>query len=294
MVLTVLLGLLAVFAVGLIGLVLKAALSTGQLSPSPEGAAIGAVTSFFDTLGIGNFAPTTAWFKFRKLLPDSHIPATLNVGHALPVIVQSAIFLILLGVAVDPILLTGCVIAAVLGAAVGANLVVRAPVRTVQLVVGIALLIAAGLFAASNLNLMPAGGAAGGLPTPLLIIAIAVHFVLGILMAFGIGLYAPSLILLSLFGLDPRLAFPIMSSCCAFLMPSTALRFVRSDRIDLKVVLGMMIGGVPAVLLAALVVKELPMVWLRWGVVLVVIYAALILLRDALKPGEPAVQKETL
>tara|TARA_Y100000052_G_scaffold27317_1_gene34641 strand:+ start:11752 stop:12615 length:864 start_codon:yes stop_codon:yes gene_type:complete len=276
--LTTLLVLLGLFAVGLITLVFQAALARGQAKPSGEGLLIGLVTDFFDTLGIGNFAPTTAWFKFRKLLPDSHIPGTLNVGHALPVIVQSAIFLVLLGVEVDTTLLIGCVLAAVMGA----NLVVNAPVRSVQLIVGVALIIAAGLFAASNLGLMPAGGTASGLPLPLLILAIGVHFVLGILMAFGIGLYAPSLILLSLLGLDPRLAFPIMTSCCAFLMPVSAIKFTASERISFPLVIGIMIGGIPAVLLAAYVVKELPMVWLRWGVVVVVLYASALLIRSAL------------
>jgi len=35
----------------------------------------------------------------------------------------------------------------------------------------------------------------------------------------GVGLYAPCLIMLSLLGLDPRAAFPIMMGSCAFLMP---------------------------------------------------------------------------
>jgi uncharacterized membrane protein YfcA len=100
-------------------------------------------------------------------------------------------------------------------------------------------------------------------------------------MAFGIGLYAPSLILLSLLGLDPRLAFPIMASCCAFLMPMTGFRFMRSERINLKIVIGIALGGIPAVLAAAFIIKEMPIVWLRWGVVIVVLYAASLLLRSA-------------
>jgi uncharacterized membrane protein YfcA len=108
-----------------------------------------------------------------------------------------------------------------------------------------------------------------------------VHFVLGALMAFGIGLYAPSLILLSLLGLDPRLAFPIMASACAFLMPTTGFSFMKSERIDMRLAVGMTIGGIPAVLLAAFVVKEMPIYWLRWGVVVVVLYAAFLLLRSA-------------
>ena len=215
------------------------------------------------------------------MVPDSFIPATLNVGHALPTIAQSAIFLVILGVHVDPVLLASCIAAAVAGALVGVPIVVRAPVQVVQAVVGVALLIAAVLYAMSNLDLMPIGGTATALPQAQLIVAIAVHFVLGALMAFGIGLYAPSLILLSLLGLDPRLAFPIMASACAFLMPTTGFKFVKTDRINLKVVLSIALGGIPAVLLAAYVVKELPIIWLRWGVVVVVLYAAFLLLRSA-------------
>jgi uncharacterized membrane protein YfcA len=112
-------------------------------------------------------------------------------------------------------------------------------------------------------------------------------------MAFGIGLYAPSLILLSLLGLDPRLAFPIMASACAFLMPTTGFSFMRSTRIDMRIVLGMSIGGIPAVLLAAFVVKEMPIVWLRWGVVVVVLYASFLLLRSAFKGSAAAAGEVT-
>ena len=47
--------------------------------PRIEAVVLGAVVSFFDTLGIGSFAPTTAWFKFRKLVPDRLIPQTMLV-----------------------------------------------------------------------------------------------------------------------------------------------------------------------------------------------------------------------
>jgi len=172
----------------------------------------------------------------------------------------------------------------VAGSIVGAPAVQRLPVRTVQGAVGIALIIAAALYAAANLNLMPGGGEALSLSPALMVVAIAAHFVLGVLMMFGIGLYAPSLVMLSLMGLNPTAAFPIMMGACAFLMPVSAIGFMRSERIDLRVVLGIAIGGIPAVLLAALVVKSLPMTALRWGVVVVVLYAATLLLRSAFKP----------
>jgi len=289
---TVLLAALGALAVTFIVFLLRTAARRGELRPKAEAIGLGAVTNFFDTLGIGSFATTTAWVKFRRLVPDSFIPATLNVGHALPTVAESAIFLVILGVHVDPTLLASCIVAAVLGSLVGAPLVVRAPVQLVRTIVGIALLIAAVLYAMSNLDLMPIGGNAAALPLAAMAVAVAVHFVLGALMAFGIGLYAPSLILLSLLGLDPRLAFPIMASACAFLMPTTGFSFMKSNRIDLRIVLGVALGGIPGVLVAAFIVKEMPVEWLRWGVVVVVLYAAFLLLRSAFK-GEPVAVPET-
>jgi uncharacterized membrane protein YfcA len=286
MLVVVLLAVLAALALAFLVDLLIVAKRRRQLQPNGESIALGAVTNFFDTLGIGSFAPTTAWLKLRKLIPDGYLPATLNSGHALPTVAQALIFINL--VRVDPLLLAACIAAAVAGATLGAPLVMRAPVRTVQAIVGVALLIAAMLYALSNLGLLPAGGDALALSGPLFAIAVGVHFLLGALMTFGIGLYAPSLILLSLLGLNPTAAFPIMMGACAFLMPVSGMRFVRSERIDLRVVLGLAIGGIPAVLLAAYVVKSLPLTTLRWGVVVVVLYAAALLLRAALAGRGPA------
>ena len=282
MIVPLLLGLLALLGAFFLFALLYAARVRGQMRPSGEAVGLGAVTNFFDTLGIGSFAPTTAYIKLRALVPDSFIPATLNVGHCLPTVAQALIFINL--VRVDPALLVACIAAAVVGAVIGAPIVLRLPTRAVQLAVGVALLVAASLYAATNLGLMPGGGAALSLQPKLAVLAVAAHFVMGALMTFGIGLYAPSLVLLSLFGLNPTAAFPIMMGACAFLMPVSGLRFLRTDRIDLRVVLGMALGGVPAVLLAAFVIKSLPLQALRWGVVVVVLYSASLLLRAALRP----------
>lgn len=278
----ILLGALVVIGAVFTVILLVTAARRKSLTPNPEAILLGAVTNFFDTLGIGSFAPSTAWLKFRKLIPDSFLPPTLNVGHALPTIAQALIFITL--VQVDPMLLLACIIAAVAGATIGAPIVVRLPMRAIQFSMGLALLIAAGLYAAKNMNWLPGGGAALLLDQPYFTIAIAGHFVLGALMSLGIGLYAPSLMMLSLMGLDPRAAFPIMMGACAFLMPISGVPFALSKRIDLKIALGMAIGGIPAVLVAGLIVKSLPLETLRWGVVAVVLYASLLLLWSAFRP----------
>ena len=245
----------------------------------------GFVTNFFDTLGIGSFAPTTAIFKLRTRMPDENIPGTLNVGHTLPTVTQAFIFIAL--VTVDFVTLAGMIAAAVAGARLGAGLVSRLPRRAVQFGMGVALLVAAALFLAANLEWMPAGGAAMGLEGGTLVFAIGANFLLGALMTLGIGLYAPCLILVSLLGLNPIAAFPVMMGSCAFLMPIGGLRFVRAGRYDLRAALGLALGGIPAVLFAALVVKALPIVWLRWLVVAVVLYAAALMLAAAMRRGRP-------
>lgn len=246
----------------------------------------GFVANFFDTLGIGSFATTTAIFKLRHRVADERIPATLNVGHALPTVAQALIFIAV--VSVDLTTLVGMITAAVAGAWCGVGVVSRLPRRAIQIGMGVALVISAALFAAANLEWLPGGGEALGLHGARLVFAVAMSFVLGALMMLGIGLYAPCLILVSLLGMNPIAAFPIMMGACAFLMPVGGAAFVRTGRYDLAAALGLTLGGIPGVLIAAFVVKSLPLVWLRWLVVVVVLYAAAqMLMSSRRRPSEP-------
>jgi uncharacterized membrane protein YfcA len=263
------------------GAVLADSASGGR--PRPFDLVVGFVTNFFDTLGIGNFAPTTAALKFTRRIADEDIPGTLNVGHALPVLTEALIFIA--AIVVDPRLLIAMIGASILGAWLGAGLVARMPRRAIQVAMGTALAIAAALFVGSNLHWMPVGGSATALSGTQFVVAVAGNFVLGALMTLGIGLYAPCLIMLSLLGLDPRAVFPIMMGSCAFLMPIGGLRFVRGRRYSAPVALGFALGGPPAVLIAGYLVKSMPIVWLRWLVVCVVVYAAIMMLNSALRRG---------
>jgi len=159
----------------------RAAIAKGA-RPDGEALALGLVVNFFDTLGIGSFAPTTAWFKFRKLVPDRLIPPTMLVGLTPPAMVQSIIFLVLLGVLVDPVLLFGGAIATLMGGLVGAPLVARARVWIVQMIVGIGLTLAAIAYAMTNLHLFPGGGTATGLAPGPTVIAIA-SLVIGLVLS---------------------------------------------------------------------------------------------------------------
>lgn len=249
--------------------------------PKPIETAIGFVTNFFDTLGIGSFATTTSMFKFWRLVPDERIPGTLNVGHTMPTIVEAAIYITIISVV--PLTLIALIVAAIVGAWLGAGIVSRLPRRYVQIGMGVALLAAAALFILTNLRGSYFGltGDALGLTGTRLIIGIVVSFCLGALMTIGIGMYAPCMILVSLLGMNPKAAFPIMMGSCAFLMPIASLRFIRYQAFSMRAALGLAIGGVPGVLIAAYIVKSLPLVAVRWLVVVVVIYAATAMLRSA-------------
>jgi uncharacterized membrane protein YfcA len=240
---------------------------------------LGFVTNFFDVLGIGSFAPTTSIFKLRRLVPDERIPGTLNVGHTLPTIAQAFIFISIVKVEIPTLL--GMIGASVLGAWLGAGIVAGLPRPRVQLGMGCALLAAASFFAMTNLGLFPSGGNTLGLSSPLLWVGIAGNFLLGAAMTLGIGLYAPCMILVALLGMNPIAAFPIMMGSCAFLMPVGAARFIRKERYSLVPALGLTFGGLPAVFLAAFIVKSLPMTTLRWLVVAVVTYTAAAMLFSA-------------
>jgi len=248
-------------------------------TPRAPDVLIGFVTNFFDALGIGNFAPTTALFKLFHRVPDEEIPGTLNAGHTPPIFAEALIFIA--AVTVDPLTLIGMIVAATLGAWGGAGVVSRLPKRAIQIGMGSALLVAATVMLSGNLGWVPAGGEAIGLGGVWLAFAVAVNFVLGALMTLGVGLYAPCLILVSLLGMSPLAAFPIMMGSCAFVMPVAGVRFIRRGRYSLRAAVSLALGGIPGVLIAIYVVKSLPLVWLRWLVVFVVLYAAALMLLSA-------------
>lgn len=285
MILFALVAALIIAAIGLSAYLIGSAARSGQLMPKPEGLAIGAVANFFDTLGIGSFAPTIAWLRFRRIVDDRLIPLTMLSGYTIPSILQGVIFLILLGMKVDPVLLLACMITMIAGGYAGVAIAAQAPIRLVQAIVGSALLMAAFFYCLSNLGLMPAGGTATSLPLSLALVIVAAHFLFGILLSFGVGNYAPTLAMLSLMGMDPRLAFPIMAAAAGFAGATASARCIRKVKLDLRLVIGLTLGAIPAVLIAALIVKEMPLTMLRWLVVVVVTYAGITLLVTAARRG---------
>ncbi len=279
----VLLALLALLTAGYLVVLIVAARRQRRageaVRPRAGGVGTGFVANFFDTLGIGSFATTTTIFRHFRMVRDEKIPGTLNVGHAVPTITQAFIFTKLVPVAPKTLILM--IAAAVLGAWLGAGVVSRWPRRRIQIGMALTLTAAAAIMLLKLLHLLPGGGDALALTGPLLVVGVVGNFVLGTLMTIGIGLYAPCMILVSLLGMRPIAAFPIMMGSCAFLMPVAGSRFVREKSYDARAAWGLLLGGVPGVLIAAFLVKSLPLTAVSWLVVIVVLYTAWGLLNAA-------------
>jgi len=242
---------------------------------------IGAVTNFLDTFGIGSYAQITALFKLRGRPADELIPGTLNVGSTLPAFVGSLLFFG--AIAVEPVLLASMVVSSGAGAWMGAGVVSRLPRRRIQLFMGVALIIAAIFFAMTALGVLPPSGTAMGLSGWRFLVAVLANFAFGALMCIGIGNYAPSMVLLGLLGMHPIAAYPIMIGSDGVLIPVASLGFLRSGRFVHGVAVGLTLGGLAGTLLAFPLVKTIGehLAVMRWLVIVVILYAAVSMLRSA-------------
>ena len=243
-------------------------------------ALIGFVVNFFDVLGIGAFAPQTALLKFTKQTEDRVLPGTLNVSNTIPVLIQALIFIQI--IEVEAITLISMLLSAAAGAILGAGIVAKLPVRKIQLTMGFALLVTAFFMLSGQMHWIQGGGEAIGLTGLKLALAIGANFILGAFMTVGIGLYAPCMALVYALGMSPLVAFPIMMGSCAFLMPPASAKFIKEGAYNRKASVSMAIPGIIAVLIAAFLVKSLPLNTLRWVVLVVIIYTSLIMFKSAL------------
>lgn len=251
----------------------------------PAHSAIAIGIGFFDTLGIGGFAPMTAIFKQFKLVKDRIIPGTLNTAMTVPVIAEAMIFI--KKVEVEPVTLITMLVAATLGAIVGAGIVSRLDEKKVQLYMGLALLAVVVVMLAQQFNLIQGGGTAIGLTGIKLSIAVIGNFILGALMTLGIGLYAPCMALVYTLGLNPLVAFPVMMGSCACLMPAASVKFIKARAYHKKATIFNAIFGTIGVIVGAYLVTSVPLEILTKVVIVVVLYTAIKLILDSKKKGQP-------
>jgi uncharacterized membrane protein YfcA len=279
-ILLILLGLIAAVFIAFWARELLAARRAGEsarLRPSLYQLAVGFITDFLDTLGIGSFATTTSLYRARRTVPDELIPGTLNVGHTLPTITQA--FLFLKVVEVESTTLIAMIGASVLGALVGAPLVSRWPRRWVQIGLGWALIVLGTVLVIRQFGIEEVG--TNGLQGTKFWIGVACNFGLGALMTIGVGLYAPCLLLVAMLGMNPSTGFPIMMGSCAFLMPPASSVFIRRRRYEPAAALGLALAGIPAVFVAVRWFENLDLKMIKWLVAVVIAWTAFNLLRTA-------------
>jgi len=261
--------------------------AAGELEDVSLGKAgiIGFATNFFDTLGIGSFAPTVALNKFMKLgVRDKELPGLLNVADTLPVMVEAVIFTTV--IEVEPVTLISMLAAAALGSYLGAGVIAKMDELKIQKVMGFALLITAVVMVFKQLGLIQGGGDAIGLTGIKLVIGVVGNFILGALMSAGIGLYAPCMALVYFLGLNPQVAFPIMMGSCATLMPVGSVKFIKEGAYPRKAALIIALSGAVGVYIAATFVTNLPMNILTWLVIAVIFYTSASMLIAASKASK--------
>ena len=258
----------------------------------PKASFVGFFTNFFDTLGIGSFAPTVALNKFTKMgVKEKELPGLLNVAYTLPVICEAIIFTTV--IEVEPLTLISMLVAAAAGSYLGAGIIAKMDEIKIQKVMGIALLLTAVLMVLKQLGLMPGGGDAIGLTGVKLLVGVIGNFILGALMSAGIGLYAPCMALVYFLGLSPQVAFPIMMGSCATLMPVGSIKFIKEGAYPRKAALILSISAVVGVFIAAYLVKSLPLEVLTWLVIVVIFYTSASMLSGASKASK-ATEKKAL
>tara|TARA_B100001105_G_C22362348_1_gene430945 strand:- start:25 stop:888 length:864 start_codon:yes stop_codon:yes gene_type:complete len=244
---------------------------------------IGFITNFFDTLGIGSFAPLTALLRGFKQIQDKLIPGTLNVSVTIPVMIEAFVFITI--IEVEIITLFYMVLAAIIGSAFGAGIVSNLSEKLIQRIMGIALIITAFLMLSGQMEWIKelGVGKAIGLTGIKLIIAVLVNIALGAFQAAGIGMYAPSMALVYLLGMSPAVAFPLMMASSAFALPSASIRFIKEQAYNRKAAISITLSGIIGVLIAAFIVKALDVYVLTWVVIIVIIYTGITLIKSGFK-----------
>lgn len=252
---------------------------------------LGVVINFFDALGIGSFAVATAVFKIGKVMDDDMIPGTLNVATTTSLISEAFIYMSIVAIDGWTVLLT--IICAMVGAYVGASIVTKLPKKKIQIGMGIALLIVGILLVMGMVGLLDMNGTAIGLRGIKLVIACVVCFILGMTNCIGIGMFAPTMAMAAILGLSPIVAYPIMTGGSAFLQPIASYKFIKENAFNRKLSFIWSICGVIGVVIAAFLVKSLPVNILKVVVVIVVAYTSISMFISAFKKSDVSVEEKT-
>lgn len=252
--------------------------------------AVSLITMFLDTLGIGSVPPRTAFYKICKIMPDNLIPGSLMIHDVVPCALAAFVFMAVIDVKLFT--LVTMVAAAAIGSILGAYFVTKLPIKKVQYILGVALILVAFIITAQQFNLMPASGDAIGLHGWKLAVAVVCSCISGFLLNVGIPYYPTTMAVTYMLGMSPRSIFPVMITACVLLMGSAGFYYIKQGAYDRKVCLIGSIAGVVGVAIAAFLVKELPLYYLKWVVVVVLIYTSILMLRSAMGKNKKTLGNE--
>jgi uncharacterized membrane protein YfcA len=247
---------------------------------------LGFLSQFLGTFGVSDFAFNTVAFRLTKTVADKKIPGTLNAACVIPVAFMALAYITV--IKVDVLTLVILIIAQTTGSYLTPRIVVRLPVRKIRAGIAIGLLGAAFFILAGKLHLIPSGGSLAGLGGFKLAVAGAAVFIYGALNNLGIGSYAPTMATVYALGIDPRVAFPIMMGGCTFSCAVGSMEFVRLGGYSRKPTLWISSVGLLGVAAAVYLVKSMNVETIKWVVFVVVLYAAVDLLVQAIRPREPS------
>lgn len=245
---------------------------------------IGFIVNFFDVLGIGSFAPTMALYRICKMdVPDRKLGPTMNVGVGTVVMLEAILFLS--SVKVDLLTFACIEVAAVVGAFLGSRLIKVVNVRTIRLIMGIGLMLAAVLMLLNKASIIPTDGTLTGLRGWKLILITCTGVVMGGATVFGVGSYAPTLALVYILGMNPICAFPIMTTLGSLASGTAMLNALKDGDYVRKPAFATMVAGFAGVIVAYALVRSMPLTVLTWVVIVAVIYAGVSLLTSAVRKG---------
>lgn len=282
---TIVIIFLWVFAAPLIILLTRDYLKrmkNGTLSNNsiPVSAAAGFIGNFCDALGIGSFAVITPILRFSKNIDDRVLPGTLNAGCAVAVAIQGTVWMSDIGIETETLVAT--LLCSIIGGFIGAFWVTRLDRNKVRIVMGCAFVVVAFIMLSKQLGFFPnVGGEANGFHGAKLAVFAILMGLFAALMNAGIGMYAPAMALCALMGLNLGYAFPLAAGGCCAMMPTAGIRSIVADAIDTRVAMWMFLGSIPGTLIAALIVKSMPLTVLTWLVICVLLYTSFSLIQAA-------------
>lgn len=242
---------------------------------------LGFVTMLLSTLGISDYAINTIVYRKTKYVDDRLIPPTLNTESTIPCFVMALCYIT--SVKCDVKTLIILIAAQTIGSILSPRIVVKLSEDAIRWFMGIGLGVAAVMILLGQLNVIPSNGTLTGLAGWKLIVAAVCMFAFGAFNNIGIGAFAPTMAVVYSLGVSPLVAFPIMMGACTCSMAVGSAEFVRLGNYARKPTLFFLVPGVLGVLCAAYIVTNLNMYYLKWIVLVVVMYSSWNLISGQIK-----------